>query len=301
MFQIRLYDRGYSLYQSFRPDDSRRGGGGKRGKLTGAISSASFRRLREFCITHDVPKVDCWGITLTVPGIQLLDADIFRKIHHKFVVWCNDRRVPLVWRVELQKRGQPHLHCVVFSPAFVVLKLFHMWYKWLNSCDLVLNAEIVDNVEIKELVEISRAFLRGSCHAVELEKLDGDFRVWRYLVSHMSKSKQEQSGWHGRNWGVVCRELFVPVAADGFYVSEKEFYMIRRWVRRLTLGAPHNRKGRRVNKLLENVNNAKGRESKPFYKARKMRNKSCAYWLGDPGNVRLMMKFAHKLFDDVPF
>lgn len=301
MFQVRLFDKGYSLYQTFRPDDSRRAGGGKRGKLTGAISSASFRRLREFCITHDVPKADCWGITLTVPGIQLLEAESFRKIHHKLVVWANNRRVPLVWRVELQKRGQPHLHCVVFTDVKMILWLFRMWFKWLDSLEPVLNAEFVDDSKKKEVVEISRAYLHGSCHAVELEKLGGDFRVWRYLVAHMSKSKQEQSGWCGRNWGVVCRELFSPVAADGFYVSEKEFFMIRRWVRRLTLGVPHTRKGRRLNKLLEKVNKAKGRESLPFYSARKMRNKTCAYWLGDPGNVRAMMKFANKSLDDVPF
>lgn len=301
MFQIRLYDKGYSLYQSFRPDDARRCGGGKRGKLTGEISSASFRRLREFCITHDVPKAECWGITLTVPGIQLLESESFRKIHHKFVVWCNDHRVPLVWRVELQKRGQPHLHCVVFSSVVLVISLFCMWYKWLDSLEFVINLEFVDNAKRKELVEISRAYLHGSCHAVELERLGGDFRVWRYLVSHMSKSKQEQCGWRGRNWGVVCRDLFAPVAADGFDVSEKEFYMVRRWVRRLTFGVPHKRKGRRLNKFLEKVNLAKGRESLPFYRSRKMRNKICAYWLGDPDIVRAMMKFAHKSLDDVPF
>lgn len=139
----------------------------------------------------------------------------------------------MVWRVELQQRGQPHLHCVVFSSVYTVVKLFIQWFRLLDSLPYVYNAELLSN-GIKDLVLISRAFLAGSNHAVDLQLLRGDFRAWRYLVSHMSKGKQDQLGFSGRNWGVCNRKLFDLQDPCTIELSDVAFYRVRRWVRRLT-------------------------------------------------------------------
>lgn len=228
--RIALYNRGYCLLH--KPVKAVKSGGGIRGKINGHVSHASFRRLRKWCIQHDINS-DCWGITLTVPGIDLLSIDEFKCIHHKLCVWANDNLVPLVWRVELQLRGQPHLHCVVFSSVDTVLRLFIQWYRLLDSLPLVYNPEFISSGN-KDLVLISRSFLAGSDHAVDLQLLRGDFRAWRYLVSHMSKGKQDQLGFTGRNWGVCNRKLFtaqVPFTVD---LTDVAFYRVRRWIRRLT-------------------------------------------------------------------
>lgn len=261
--RIDLYRRGYCLLH--KPVTSSKSGGGKRSKLTGKESKASFRRFRSWCIMHDISG-DCWGITLTVPGLDLLGVDDFKAIHHKLCVYCNCYRIPLVWRVELQKRGQPHLHCVLFGPADNVLKVCCHWYKLLDDLPPVLSLETVEN-SIDDLCFISRAFVRGAIHAIDIQKLTGDFRTFRYLVAHMSKRKQSQLGWSGRNWGVCNKRLFESVEACSYEIDDHLFYMVRRWVRRLT-------------------------RSKAF--------RGKAFVLGNPLTVRAMIEYATGL-KDVPF
>lgn len=304
-----MFDRGYSLQRDFRADDARKGGGGgKRGKLTGEVSSASFRRLREFCITHDVPG-DCWGVTLTVPGLDLLSVEDFKNLHHKLCVWCNDHDLPLVWRVELQRRGQPHLHCVAFCDSSLVLRLCSHWFTLLEKLPPVYNVERLTS-KVDDLVLVSRAFLCGSSHAVDLQRLNGDFRLWRYLVAHMSKGKAEQLGWAGRNWGVCNRCKFESVAGDGFYLDDRTFYIIRRWIKRLTFGKPsllrrrERASGCRCNKFLEAKKSKRHykllEQGKPgipvtyFHNAKRVKISSCAYWLGDPSLLRAMIVYLMK-------
>lgn len=260
MARIALYKRGYCIMH--KPVKASKSGGGIRGKLTGTVSKASFRRLRKWCIQHDISG-DCWGITLTVPGLDILPIEDFKRIHHTLCVWANDNSVPLVWRVELQQRGQAHLHCVVFSSVNVVFRLLFQWYSLLDSLPQVVNLEKIDGVE--QLVNISRAFLAGSSHAVDLQKLKGDFRAWRYLVAHMSKGKKQQLGWQGRNWGVCNRKLFNDQDAVIFELSDAVFYRVRRWIRRLTRSASY---------------------------------RGNVYRLGNPDTIRSMIDYA---LDDLPF
>ena len=85
--RVSLYKNGVCLDLG-RPARERVGGG-KRGKLDGSFSAASFRRLREFCITHEVDG-DCWGITLTIPGLSIVRQEYVKDILHRLGVWCND-------------------------------------------------------------------------------------------------------------------------------------------------------------------------------------------------------------------
>lgn len=289
--QLRLYGRGYSLSSQRTATKS---GGGKRGKITGKPSSASFKRLRQFCITHDI-DAPCWGVTLTIPGLDLLCVEDFKSMHHKLCVWANDNKLPLVWRVELQQRGQPHLHTVCFGDPALIMRFVAHWVTLLDALPKVYNDEIVGK-ELKDIVLISRAYLNGSCHAVDIQRLNGDFRAWRYLVAHMSKSKAAQLGWCGRNWGVCNRAQFSEVNPQIYELTEVEYFRVLRMVRRLILGVPHKRKGRRLNKMLEKVNHDRGKESKPFYKRRKARNTSCAFWLGNPDVVKQMLAFARDCY-----
>ena len=261
--RVELYRRGYCLLHD--PVLSSKSGGGKRTKLVGKTSKASFRRFRSWCIRHDM-DAECWGITLTVPGLDLLEVDIFKAVHHKLCVFCNCYRLPLVWRVELQERGQPHLHCVLFGSAESVVKVCAHWYKLLHDLPPVWNIETVGK-DVNDLCLISRAFVRGACHAIDMQRLSGDFRAWRYLVAHMSKRKQVQLGWRGRNWGVCNKKLFCCVEAESYEIEDHAFYMVRRWVRRLT-------------------------RSKAF--------RGKAFLLGNPETIRKMLEYAISL-QDVPF
>lgn len=234
-----LYQNGICLDMGspFSKNDSerkKRNGkkGGKRGNLTGKFSIASFRRLRQYCITHDVEGT-CWGVTLTVPGLDIVPSDTFKSLIHKLGVFCNGYGIPLIWRCELQRRGQPHLHLVVYTDAFGCCHIIRQWHGLVSKLEPVWNTERCG--EIDDNVLINRAFLRGSQHMYDVQELHGDYRSWRYLVAHASKGKQEQQGWTGRQWGVVCRSEFKELSSQSIELEDREMYCIRRWVRRYSL------------------------------------------------------------------
>lgn len=232
MKKVDLYRNGVCLDMGspipYKSTVRKRSKGGKRGKLTGKFSAASFRRLREYCITHDSP-LKCWGVTLTVPG-TIIDTPDFKGIIHRLSVFCNDRSICCIWRCELQQRGQPHLHLVLYGSIENVCLVLVQWQNLISKTGNVVNVEMCGHD--KEIVEINRAFLNGSSHMFDVQELKGDFRSWRYLVAHASKGKQAQSGWDGRQWGVICRDQLSYDFKCSIDLEDREMYALRRWVRR---------------------------------------------------------------------
>lgn len=233
-----LYLRGFSLRSSGHVNF--RKGGGKRGKLTGKYSSASFRRLREYVITHSASG-ECWGLTFTVPGLDNLTVDEFKILHHAFCSWLNKHKFALVWRVELQRRGMPHLHCVFFGTMYNWMRICNEWFTLLNGRK-VWSVEKVSAV-CSELIEMPRSWVNGASHAVDVCKLDGGFSAFRYLVAHMSKAKRDQLGWRGRNWGVVSRSKFHEMEKRSVWINESQYIKVLRWVRRWTRRKVYARRG----------------------------------------------------------
>lgn len=212
-------------------EDGKAHKGGKRGRLRGKFSAASFRRLREYCVTHDC-EGECWGITLTIPS-NILHWFWVKDYVHRLSVWANYHDFPMIWRCELQQRGQAHLHIVCYSSAENCVRLCLQWQKLLMGSGLCLSCEYVEK-GVKDLVWINRMFVAGAKHAFHLEKLSGDFRSWRYLVAHQSKGKLAQQGWIGRQWGVVNRALIKEVTGISLELDDRRAFYLRRWVRRMT-------------------------------------------------------------------
>lgn len=217
-----------------------RKGGGKRGVITGS-SLASFRRLRVFCITHDCLG-DCWGVTLTIPGLSLVRLEYVQNWLHNITQMCNYRRIPLIWRAELQRRGQAHFHMVVYGSITDCLYLCLAWQRQVQKAGKTISIERVGSDS--DCVWINRAFVRGSNHMFDIQKLSGDFRSWRYLVAHQSKGKSAQLGWTGRQWGVLQRSSFCSVDCNCHELTDSQMYAVRRWVRRLTRSRRINSVGR---------------------------------------------------------
>ena len=112
----------------------------KPGRKAGThFSRAARRRLRAFVISHDIPDSSLYGITFTLPSSSdidfqqspnfvgppspfvkpLLDGGVpseFSATLNRFGLYFH-RKFPqsgLVYRVELQTRGVPHIHCVAY-------------------------------------------------------------------------------------------------------------------------------------------------------------------------------------------
>jgi len=210
----------------------------KRGCIKG-WSAHSRHRLRMILATTLPPKgwQGC-NVTLTVPGPELTPGE-WRKMTETFWRKLEEKGLLAIWRVELQQRGQAHIHAVVCGRskrACEEVKL--LWndalselgpvrdYEWTNCYGRVRKIEFAS----------SRTALPGSDrHAIDVKHDDGTNAWYRYMCDHASKTKQAQMGWNGRQWGIRGRKLLRQASPWGSYSLEgKAWFHAMRALRRLT-------------------------------------------------------------------
>lgn len=202
-----------------------------RGKIT-SFSYASRRRMREFLLTNDVPNCTKFGLTLTLPK-HYDDIKEFPTVIKRF---GNDfskhyKKSAAVYRAELQKRGAPHLHIILFMcndelditsnvnwnrydyikhqgdrlAAYTQTKYFTLfqeltfyWCKWV--------ANILTSVE----QDYQKWFYQlGFGIGARLELLTDQGAMIRYIVDDTTKHKQEQLGYEGKQWGKFGSKNFI--------------------------------------------------------------------------------------------
>lgn len=238
-----LIDSGYSGLL-MQPEHLK---GIKRGKITG-FSSASAKRLRRALMTAYVPGIQPWGITLTVPlTVENWQAQWLSTCNR---FWVSCRRlegfIGAIWRAELQQRGMPHLHCVVWVHTEMDLYLLQeAWRQSLASWPVSPSQSVKRclNGEWVEILCSSQAdgFVDSSffgmsrtttCH---VDALEGSSASVRYLCDHTSKRKQAQLGYHGRQWGIVNRNR-LSWLDNGLELTEGQVVRLLRLFRRWSKG-----------------------------------------------------------------
>lgn len=153
---------------------------GKRGVVDG-FSSASASRFRRRLLQF-VGTRPCWAITLTIRDYQ--SPERWRRCLDAFgkrVVRLGDCGF---WRVELQRRGTPHLHCLAYcsDPSAWRAAWLSVW--GVSS----------DPAHFKHAVKFCSAHGSG----------------WlTYVATHATKHKEDQLGWLGRQWGIFNRRALV--------------------------------------------------------------------------------------------
>jgi len=200
-FSVKIYPFGIGVradidYLPFNPS----GVGSSRGKIT-EFSRNSSRRLRLQLLTQFVPHKQIYSFTFTTPSV--FTPEEWRVLINKWNNTCNYYGWAGVWRVELQRRGTPHLHCVI----------------WLSDDFLV-------DVVKEKWVSLVGGFQFPDMACVFSSGLDSKWIM--YITAHISKHKKEQLGWQGRQWGVWCRALFEECLIDEIQLSEREYYQFNR-------------------------------------------------------------------------
>jgi len=95
--------------------------GGKRGKCKG-WTPASRRRLREVLLNYrPEPGYRQVDMTFTIPG-PVPTKEEWRALFDRFRMSVDRMGACMVWRLELQQRGSPHLHCLVGVPGSYQVK-----------------------------------------------------------------------------------------------------------------------------------------------------------------------------------
>lgn len=111
----------------------------KRGEIKG-WSSASRKRMREWMLTHEAAEgMVPYGVTLTVPGPPL-EPDRARWLWDHFAKHSLLRLgMGAVWRIEIQKRGAAHWHCLLVAWKGWTEKNLksRLTDEWLRALDLL--------------------------------------------------------------------------------------------------------------------------------------------------------------------
>ncbi len=192
------------------------GSGGIRGTCK-TMTFAVTQRLRGFLIENHVPEYPIWDVTLTVPGE--LSPDGWDLAKRRYFKRCERAGVGIVWRVELQKRQQAHLHLIVFTPPGMTVEQVKMLLRfgWLEC-----------------LPDENRYAEGAFSHAAHMLGPFADAKQapeWMaYLAGHSSKHKAEQLGWHGKQWGIINRKLF---SARPFLMEVEINGEQEKWLKRL--------------------------------------------------------------------
>lgn len=164
---VKLESQGHVLRVE-RPEQPR-SGGGARGVVRG-FSDASRRRLLEKLGRLDIAPGKAIFITVTYadtwPDDNGTRADLdalFKRIRRRYP------RAALIWRLERQQRGAPHLHMIVLGvPYLPVARLRDLW------------ASVIDYKGAKRL-------------QVSIERI----RTWRGVIGYAAKYIAKRSGGDG--------------------------------------------------------------------------------------------------------
>lgn len=255
---IAIYPRGVKTkgYTPRSLQGKPEGSGGERGEISG-WSKNSRRRLRQWLLVNQPVGGVCIAATLTLPGVPI-SPDDWRKLMQLFANRLVRAKVGLVWRLELQKNGKPHLHCLAVpappplprirrrrarrvGEIHLPSKNVGVWLRWtwfelLDTLPQSPGRVYIEGKGVIEVVSAPRSQLVGARdHAVDLSEDKGD-RWYRYLCDHTTKSKQEQiHTWSGfRHWGIIYRPAFVEVLPDYVRLHRRQFQAVYRQLRKLS-------------------------------------------------------------------
>jgi len=223
--------------------------GAKRGKIKG-WSYASRRRMREWMLDHEAPAGwTTYGLTVTIPGPEVTVAEASAMWAHFCHNHIQAAGYGMVWRLEIQKRKQPHYHALVCAPPSSpdvdvrkeIRNMAWLAIDWMGPVPgLPITRKLPDTAtHVDRTVTLvrcdSRMDLNGAYkYAVRVDADDGEGRWLRYLQDHASKRKQEQVAESGRQWGVVGRKHFVRARVQAKYdCTDQEFILVMRFMRKL--------------------------------------------------------------------
>jgi len=221
-YAVEFYNDGIRLVAPVKGGKNKESGKHLRGEIKG-WSKSSRRRMRAFMMTNRLPpEFELAAVTLTIPGYPL-NPDQSQAIFSKWRNHATKNGWPCIWRVEIQKRGQLHWHCIVGvekslypdsnSISTDICKSWHKCMSLMGEIEYRMVGDVreptrCDFVTGRRRLMDWRGAEKYSCR-VDLMK-DQEAGWKRYLFDHTTKAKQEQIPENiGRHWGVVFRKAFI--------------------------------------------------------------------------------------------
>lgn len=198
--------------------------GGGRGDVS-VFSSQSRMRLLRLLAQVSPPAVNGFRhrVTfLTLTARLFYHPRKFKEFMRTFFKRLGRKspRLAIIWRLEYQKRGAPHVHCIVYNAPFIDKK-------WIQEAW----GEIIGQVRPFTRIEAIRSYKHlmsyASKYAAKVEA--GGFNTVTYLTAGVGTSEYgEQTA--GRVWGVFNR-VCLPFAEKMVDVIplDGSWWMLRRY------------------------------------------------------------------------
>jgi hypothetical protein len=229
----------------------------RRGTIAG-FSASSRRRLMD--LTASINRTKCGlpkFMTLTYPGVWSPDAARWKVDLDSFGKRLV-RRWPsasMIWRLEFQKRGAPHFHCLVFGVPYLPRTwVARAWAMVVTDLSLVEQRVAVNWSALLAGMQFDqpgpRAALLGLLSPAQRmylwHRAAGTqvvrVKSWRGVASYTAKGMAHElgkldqavcdAGGVGRWWGVVNRDK-LPVDVETVVIALEVFWKLRRILRRL--------------------------------------------------------------------
>ena len=208
--------------------------GGIRGKVT-TFSRASRQRLQHALLSYDAPQGwKRYGLCLTVPcQCDNWQEDWLATVERwRTLLTRGTFKHSAIYRVELQQRGMPHLHLVMFSDAsqweFAAFEAALKWQEALKGW-------------LFEGEPLSNRFIHGI--TAKWQEVTRETSM-RYLFDHTSKGKQAQLGYQGRQWGFFGKK-WLSKHWEGVPLEERQIIalcrVLRKWSRKWYHGSNRGR------------------------------------------------------------
>lgn len=215
-----------------------RKGGGQRGEIY-EFTKASRKRMRSFCrkLNLEVMGMPLF-ITLTQPGKFVEDPKEWKRML-KNMLKSMLRRWPnavILWRMELQERGAPDIHLLLFqgpkvNPVEVTLRKT-------GKKGFVLPARDPVNKAVMEWVSERWWEICGKVSedhrkaGTKVEAIRSPNGIIAYVTKYMAKEQKAlvKLNPFGRHWGVVGRANITFMEKGVYVTKEKAWYQVRRTV-----------------------------------------------------------------------
>lgn len=177
------------------------------------------RLLRKFACLQTFDLHDAKFLTLTYHHAHEGNPLKAREDLSTFLQWLRDnyKGIRYIWRLELQKRGAPHFHLIVFFPYTISpggLKSFNQ--------TVVQTWHRIGDPESKDHVK----------YGCMVENVSSRKKCFSYLSKYIAKEDQaNKSPYKGRRWGHSSNMNFQPLLDVD--VSHGVWVILRRMIRKL--------------------------------------------------------------------
>lgn len=198
--------------------------GGKRGDVTKFTAQSRLRLLRLLAKVSP-PEVDgyrhrCTFLTLT--SREFFHPREFKRLSQVFFKRLG-RKVPrlsIVWRLEYQGRGAPHLHCIVYNAPFIDKK-------WIQEAWGEIIGQERPFTRIESIRSYKHLMSYASKYAAKVD--ERGFNIGAYLTANPGILVDDVCG-AGRVWGVYNR-VCLPFAEKKVVAMplDGSWWMLRRY------------------------------------------------------------------------